>query len=500
MTPKKLMISSFLSYLNFNSSDTGRSVYEVMIDDGRKNDMKRDFIDMFKTDKKYAIKFFEKEYKDLTVIYTDNRTHVQKNKKIKKTGYCALLLKDNVSDKYLLSFRGSEIAPIEDAYNDFIKTDLVYGIGKIPYQFQDGLSTYKKVLNEFKIDREKLILVGHSLGGGIAQYVSVITSVKDGYVPETYTFNAVGINRDDIFSIDDFLKFEDIFSEYEEIKKNNYLEFFEKYKLFLSREIANLPNKKNNYIESDIDVETWFNNNYFLRSNLKTLIKSFDKTTSRNPLIDDEKIKFVLQKDNVNRDIDFYINATKKIKSKNYCSKRIINYGNDTDLTNSLFNHFGTCLMVEKGLREKKYKVKNIVDNIQLIYKSFSKSHSEIAFIPFFDSSGNFTEEININYISSVIRKIIYEKQIKENNFIADLLENKKLERGTIDRYKTLIISVLKKNKSNIVYCQNIISQLSKCDHPTFEKIWKNLYSRLASPYRFVDIYDVIVWKKEVKL
>lgn len=78
--------------------------------------------------------------------------------------------------------------------------------------------------------------MGHSLGGGIAQYVAVISSVEMDYIPETYTFNGVGIDREGILNIKDFLKFEKIFKDVNsKDKKDNFRSFFNTYSIFLQK-------------------------------------------------------------------------------------------------------------------------------------------------------------------------------------------------------------------------------------------------------------------------
>ena len=41
--------------------------------------------------------------------------------------------------------------PLEDAYKDFIETDLAIGLGKIPLQFYEGVEVYYNLVNKHKI-------------------------------------------------------------------------------------------------------------------------------------------------------------------------------------------------------------------------------------------------------------------------------------------------------------------------------------------------------------
>lgn len=501
MKSKELFIITFLSYINFSKEDIGRKVIDIFNDDKRKKILKKDFVAMFSTNKKYHMDFFKNEYENLEVFYVENKTYFNEDGN-KISGYYALGLK-NSQGKYFLSFRGSERFPLEDAYMDFIRTDLVYGLaGSIPKQFYEGVASYQKILSS-GIKKEDLILTGHSLGGGIAQYVSVISSVRNNFIPTTYTFNAVGVDRDGILSVKDFIHFNDIFIDrkyYNSINKKLYLNFFETYKNFIEKEYKELLKKDKKYLEKDIDIYIWFKKNYFIQANVskiaKTLSLNLNVGVDIDKLINDENIIKLFSKEKINQFIDYLNEANQKIKNKANYYDKITNFGTEDDLTNSLYSHFGKHILLDKGLIEGDIKnKKSIKYNLKLLTKSFAKNHAEIAFIPFIDKKGNFCKEMSLDYVAAVLRKIIHCEQFYESNIMADYLERKNIDDEILEKYKSRIMQDLKNTNEEIVHRKQIYELLEKMNIEDFRKIWKLMYKRIASPYRFIDIYDVIVWR-----
>lgn len=115
--------------------------------------------------------------------------------------------------------------------------------------------------------------MGHSLGGGIAQYVAVISSVEMDYIPETYTFNGVGIDREGILNIKDFWNLKKYLRMYLRTKKI-ILDLFSTLTLyFYKKEIK--YEQSNEYIFEDIDVDLWFKK-FFLKTNVMNFMKNFD--------------------------------------------------------------------------------------------------------------------------------------------------------------------------------------------------------------------------------
>ena len=64
---------------------------------------------------------------------------------------------------------------------------------ELPMQYQDALDLYRRVQSDKAFEGKKIVIVGHSLGGGLAELVAS-TRDKEGNVPkiEAITFNAMG--------------------------------------------------------------------------------------------------------------------------------------------------------------------------------------------------------------------------------------------------------------------------------------------------------------------
>lgn len=195
ITDKEILLHALLAYSNFEKSDIEKNLYELF-----KKRILRLHSNVFETlkekNKSFFLNFFEKELNEWKVFYIDDRRY--KNKKSSKTSYYSVCFK-NSENLYVLAYRGSEIYPLEEAYPDFIQTDLVFGVGFIPEQFYEGVETYNYIINKYNLEKDNISLTGHSLGGGIAQFVAVSNFIENSYVTAVKTFNSIGINRKHMF-------------------------------------------------------------------------------------------------------------------------------------------------------------------------------------------------------------------------------------------------------------------------------------------------------------
>ena len=110
------------------------------------------------------------------------------------TGFYANVLQEN--NRFVIVYKGSDdiIKNNKDARKDW-KNDANMALRKqIPAQTKDALEVYDRVKQAFP--NAQIDVVGHSLGGSLAQYVAIMRNVN-----EAVTFNAVGIGK----SMNDYL-------------------------------------------------------------------------------------------------------------------------------------------------------------------------------------------------------------------------------------------------------------------------------------------------------
>lgn len=94
---------------------------------------------------------------------------------------------DGTPGEIVFAFRGTE-----RTINDYF-TDALLTVGFIPDQFIDANDFVQDVVNENTKDGKvpTYSFTGHSLGGGIAQYMTYVTAGTH----KTVTFNAVGVGQ-----------------------------------------------------------------------------------------------------------------------------------------------------------------------------------------------------------------------------------------------------------------------------------------------------------------
>jgi len=122
-----------------------------------------------------------------------------------KTGFSGYVIQER--NRIVIVYKGTDLRPDGDIRNDINMALLK----RIPEQTKDALEVYDKVKQAFS--NVQIDVVGHSLGGSLAQYVAIMRGVN-----EAVCFNPVGIGK----SISDYLsKYGSKTSENKIINYNN---------------------------------------------------------------------------------------------------------------------------------------------------------------------------------------------------------------------------------------------------------------------------------------
>lgn len=493
ISAKEYLLLSFLSYCNFTKKNYKRNLYELWQENNGKNFSNSAFMMFQPKFHSYFLAFFEEELKAWSVVSIDTRR--AKNLSSSQSGFYAVCFKNKKED-YVLSFRGSEIIPIEDAYLDFVSTDLAIGMGKIPIQFHEGVEVYEKIVQEFQLEYSQLSLTGHSLGGGIAQYVALSVDRLHHHIPKTCTWNAVGINKKGIVHIGEFLNLQEILDNIPSLNKEqriSFLAFAEEYQDFFGQEYEKMRTLK----EKNLTLDSAFFKRLYAQTKIESYIKLLSSSQQKKLLEHDDFWNKLFDIQNFYQKIkDGEAFMNKIHKNKSY-QEKIVNYGHSSDLTHSLFPHIGLQCLVDRNLTSPSSKKESFFDRIQLLKKSFISCHSESVFLPFFgkeEESQLLKTELSTAYLAAMLRKLLQQEKLFTPELLATYYSREPIPENQIMKYKQQIIQSLKKY-TKVLYCNEMRKQMEALSEKDLLFLWKEAQNRMASPYRYEDIFDVLAYE-----
>lgn len=494
------LILSALSYCVFKTEDIDKNVFNLLDDeniDSRerillKNDVFSafDFLGNWNIIENSLLSFLNDWYIVDILDKTDDGDSIE------KSGFYGIAFgkKNNLSEykEIVIAYRGSQLFPIKEAYRDFVETDLQIGLGKKPKQFDEGLELYKKIIERFSY--KEVRLTGHSLGGGIAQYVALMSELytnDEDFVPKTVTFNGIGILVEGMIKVEDFISLD---NSYEFIKQLGHESRWDKLsKLIYSNFIKKIPKyiKNTNFILGDLELKS-FSSQFFLSSGYT--MKEEEISLLFNNLVTKENLE------SYHRALYFIENfkENKKFQSK------VKNFAHSKDFTASFFPHIGRTIFIDKRLKEKEnsvFKKKSL--NLMAFQKEMMAYHLFDIFIPYISTNYGILGEkseyylsrnLSFLYVAAVIRKLIYEEKLSKTTVLFYYKSLTNVTNQGLSIIKEDILTNLKFNKDNFIYKEQLIRWIENSDEQVFKNLWFEIIDRLPSPYEDKDIYDYILY------
>lgn len=117
---------------------------------------------------------------------------VNENGEYKATGFQGGIYYNETTGEYVVVCRGTEFDGGEEQFKDFVKTDICeFGQDEIPEDFKETKKLLDNLLKN-GVAKSQIHIVGHSLGGGVAQMLGAMDDYKD---IDVTTYNAVGVEH-----------------------------------------------------------------------------------------------------------------------------------------------------------------------------------------------------------------------------------------------------------------------------------------------------------------
>lgn len=503
ITVREYILLSILSYCNFSESEYGKTIKEVFELPKNTHIITGTFDILLSKNRKLFYEYYGEILKNWKIYYVDNRTASSGKE---ASGFYSVVFEK--AGNYVIAYRGSEKFPLEDAYKDFIETDLAIGLGKIPQQFYEGVEVYLKMIKKFKISHEKITLTGHSLGGGIAQYVALSIDKKYNIIPYTYTWNAVGINRIGIVSLLDYINLNKILKEKTDLttdERRIFLPFRQPYLEFLAKELKRnkvIKDTQNSLVEKDefvfFDIDEGFIKRLLKTTNLEKCMMKLPLERRKSLILKQNFFDKIFQLENMGELLEKAEKFIARVNDNSVYGDYIFNFGHSQDLTFSLFKHLGVSYLVDENFTKRVTLKNSFFNNFKIFTKSIQDHHFEDVFLPFIategEKKGNFTLKLNLDFVASSLRKLFTMEYCLEKKLLADYYSLITVDENNFEELKKDILNGLNSSGVNLLYKKQMIARVKDMDRHEFFKLWEKIKEKLPSPYKNLDIYDIFIF------
>jgi hypothetical protein len=458
----EFLILADLAYERFKNDDNGYSLNEIFKDHQFKDEKTG------KSIRKQTWNYFKDKMSDWKLLegfdldeyfkkYPKDKEEYENegfSTKCQYDGFYAVaFIKDN---DIVIAFRGTDdevkgkgysknsiINSITNKINFF--SEMIVTNGKIVcgipgIQFKLATNFYKYILKKYK--NNNIYLTGHSLGGGLAQYVSVIGNE---HITKTVTWNGVGIKHFGKINGFEFANNSVIFDKIFPLNSN--IDEKQRYILKL------LDKKEIIYLNDDFFKKSKVEYNDFpklLRIPTKEEIKEivneivdnkilttsnnyYSKELIKDNYINDYDIDTIYQTFVLKKEFQDILNSRKRINT--------INYSHSLDLTGTIFKHIGKRYLVNDDLIQNNKGLENITvieanEKIKKDKLAFEKYHGLNMFYPFIKLSNengyeknylrmsarenDITNRLNTEYLKAYLKGLLKYFDISNNQELAE--------------------------------------------------------------------------------
>jgi hypothetical protein len=506
ITVREYILLSVLSYCNFSENECKKTLKEIFEATKNTHIITGTFDVLLPQNRKLFLDYFGDVLGEWKIYHIDNRTaHILgKN----ASGFYSVVFEKN--GEFVIAYRGSEKFPLEDAYKDFIETDLAIGLGKIPLQFYEGVEVYYNLVNKHKILSKNISLTGHSLGGGIAQYVALSVDKNSQTIPYTYTWNAVGINRDGIVSVLDYIDLEKILKEQTDLtveERNIFLPFKQPYLEFLSKELKKIKAIKDTrttlvdkYDTVFFDIDESFIKQLLKTTNLEKCMMKLPLPRRKSLILKQHFFDKIFQLTNMGELLEKAQGFIERVRNNKVYEEYIFNFGHSQDLTFSLFKHLGASYLVDENFSKRNSVKSSFFNNFKIFTKSIQDHHFEDVFLPFIvtygENKGNFAMDLSLDFMASSLRKLFTMEYCLEKRLLANYYSLVTIDETNFEEIKKDIISGLSSSGVNMLYRKQMINQIREMEKIEFNILWEKVKKKLPSPYKNLDIFDIFIFSE----
>ncbi len=488
---EEYLLLSLLSYAHFNKTHIGKNLYEILKEEKEELILDISIFSLInlKDNWDLFLDSFEEIFSKWEILDISDNSNKINQSGIWNDGFYSIAFgREGVEEKkVVIAYRGSEFFPVKEAIDDFIRTDFFIGLGSKPKQFEAGKEFYKKIIEEYGY--KNVSVTGHSLGGGIAQYVGVssqsISEDRD-YIPRVVTFNAIGILVKGMVDVTDFINYEFFIEADKNIPENLKKHKFKIANVFrteLPKDINYFLFKRSRKINSFL---FWLNKRG-IETKLKIAI--IDK-------ISEEEIEYLVDayysKEFLESKLDFAFDYLEYFQKNTVYNDKIVNYIHSNDFTGNFFPHVGSTYIVNKKYEEKENKLsvsfsKDVLNqNLKLII-----FHQPDIFFPYLNKETykNFTQNnvssgLNEEYVIYFINKIAQKDFVSP--YIRDNFNKNLWEKDIVDYYKLKNELIFSLEKEKNPYFTVIIDYLKSQELEDIATLWK-----LSLLYKYNPLYNI---------